>query len=90
MHLSVSQRRGNDMTAMERLQLKLTIRVDGDKRELSHRCKVLGQRLVLLSVSDMTDINSLGEIQAESISIDVLCGRLMANVAALKDLEEED
>jgi len=78
------------MTAMERLQLKLTIRVDGDKRELSHRCKVLGQRLVLLSVSDMTDINSLGEIQAESISIDVLCGRLMANVAALKDLEEED
>ncbi len=78
------------MTAMEKLELKLKIRVDGDKRELSHRCKVLGKRLVLLSVGDMSDINSLGEIQAESISIDVLCGRLMANVAVLKDLEEEN
>jgi len=76
------------MIAMENLQLKLKIRVDGDKRELSQRCKILGERLMRLSSSDMSDINSLGEIQLESTSIDVLCGRLMANVAILGDIKE--
>lgn len=76
------------MTVVEALQIKLKIRVDGDRHELSHRCRVLGQRLLFLAAGDMSGINSLGEIQAESISIDVLCGRLMANVAVLKDISE--
>lgn len=79
-----------EMTAMERLQLRLKIRVDGDKHDLSRKCKMLGERLLFLASSDMSDINSLGEIQLESISIDVLCGRLMANVGILKEIDDGD
>ena len=78
------------MTQIEELQIKLRIRVDGDRYELSQRCEVLGERLIRLSSSNMLNINSLGEIQTESISIDVLCGRLMANVSALKDVKDID